>query len=388
MLKERRSHMKTTVTIRRSQSDIVSRTTKPARVHTLERHRIVLPDLSDSIDPNSPHFSTIIESLNRFDMERGGLAPRTLKTLCSVINVWDSFCKERSLYAFPISEAVALSFFQHQRYDKNLSIATLNQYRAQLSYLLSYLQIDNVLNCRTIKDFFKPLRRDHVELSQTAYKQKQAFGLRGEDLKFIIERYNVTELRSLRDLAFICIAYGTALRESELCRIQIKHIVTLSNGDLRITRTQSKTSSSAPTKSVFGVLAGIVRLFINQLENHFSGLTPDSYLFARLVVADESITAYRMIGHTPMSASTVASIFQRMYKFAKRNGITFASPNPHEWSAHSARVGAVQTAFINGRTDAELRQIGDWTSNSMVQRYIRALEITDAESSHQSDFIL
>lgn len=380
--------MKNTVAIRRSQSDIVTRTSTPQRVHTLERHRIVLPDLSASIDPKSPQFATIVEALNRFDAERGGLAPRTLKTLCSVINVWDKFCRERQLYAFPISEAVALSFFQHQRYDNNRSIATLNQYRSQLSYLLKYMCIDNVLHSQTIKDFFKPLRRDHVELTQTAYHQNQAFGLRGEDLKFIIERYNVTELKSLRDLAFICMAYGTALRESELCRIQLKHIVTLSNGDLRIMRTQSKTSSSAPTKSLFGVLAGIVRLFINQLENHFGGLTPDSYLFARLVVADDSVAAYRMIDHTPMSASTVASIFQRMYKFAKRNGITFASPNPHVWSAHSARVGAVQTAFINGRTDAELRQIGDWTSNSMVQRYIRALEITDAERSHQSDFIL
>jgi integrase len=340
---------------------------------TLKRMQVALPDLSNSIDPMSSDANKIISGLLAFERDRGGLSVNSVYMLASVLRTWDKYCQNRQAYAFPVTLDFALGWLRYERFTNKKSIETLRQYRAQLTYLLKWMEVEHPFDSKEVKAFMSSLKKDQTELTQRSYRQRQAFGMRGKDLLAIIYSLDVSKPLNLRNLALACCCYSTMLRESELCRLKRSDIKILENNTVLIERTHSKTSSTVASKLMIGLFAGIMRLYLSQISKQI-GI--NGYVFSRM-----SRTGKLLDTSVPMSGQTMDRCLTSLFDFAKSNGIEFQSPNPKTWTGHSGRVGGVQDAFLSGMSDAKLMQLGDWSTSQMVQRYVRELDYANSANA-------
>lgn len=359
--------------LRKSQLDIRNEDVAIKPERTLKRMRVSLPDLSQSIDPNSPEAKKIIEGLMAFELDRGGLAVSSIYMLASVLRTWDRYCQERHVFAFPVTKEYVLGWLRYERFKNQKSVETIRQYRAQMTYLLKWIGVTHPFDTREVVAFMSSLKKDQAELTKSSYRQRQAFGMRGQDLLAIIDALPINQPHNLRNLALACCAYSTMLRESEIGRIRRKDVIVQPDNTVLIERTHSKTSANVASKLMLGVFAGIMRLYLHEIS---SQIKPDCYIFSQM-----SKTGKLLSPGIPMSGQTIDRSLSSLYSFAQSEGIVFQSPNPKPWTGHSGRVGGVQDAFMSGMSDAQLMQLGDWSSSEMVQRYVRELDYANSANA-------
>ncbi|MFC5079524.1 Phage integrase family protein [Vibrio thalassae] len=356
-------------TIYKSQDDIANDDAMLGHKQPLKRHSITLPDLTRHIDPTSPFARRIVEGLMAFNLDRGGLAHTSLSMLASVLRRWKQYCENKGAYAFPISETFALGWLKYERYVGNKAVPTIRQYRAQLSYLLNWLNLDNPFASQVVIGFMRGLVKDQVEVSQKAFRQAQAFGMRSADLLSIVDVLDVRPLKNLRNLALGCTAYSTMLREGELGRIRLQDIEILEDNTLIIHRTQSKTSSSVEAKMMIGLFAGVMRVYLHHARKQ---LKPEHFIFSEMSGGGKFLRPT-----VAMSGETVDRCLGALYDVACQHSIEFMSPNPRRWTGHSGRCGGVQDAYVRKMEIAEMMRLGDWQDPKMVLHYIRELSYKD-----------
>nr|MBF4371331.1 hypothetical protein [Vibrio anguillarum] len=112
---------------------------------------------------------------------------------------------------------------------------TISQYRNQIGYIYNYLKLPNPVTSTEVKAFMKSLKEDHVELTGTSYRQKQASAFRRIHLNRLIalnKEYQLPKVKwtRIRDIALISLAYATCLREGEICRIMKRHVIVSGEG--------------------------------------------------------------------------------------------------------------------------------------------------------------
>ncbi|PMH44791.1 integrase [Vibrio sp. 10N.286.49.B3] len=337
---------------------------------SLKRFKLNFPDLSDSFAPDWLLLPTALANLQQFEDNRGGLSANTLKMLAFVIRKWDAFCKNESLYSFPIQPTFLANWFKALRLE-GLSINSVKQYRAQLSLFHKLMGIEDLTKDPIIATFFKSLAKDEMELTGSQIIELQAKPFRKHHLNKLMQLWgNEGYAIAFRDLTLLTVAYGTLLREGEIGNIRKKHVKILDNGDINIERVTSKTSVSPEPKRLTGRFSSIVRTY---LSRYCSGLDDNDFIFCWLTTLGQRPAAYRQ---TPMSGMTVDRIYQRAHTLLEKQGDVVTSSHAHRdiWSGHSSRVGALQDGYAAGLSLTQLIQLGDWKSNTMVLRYLRGLD--------------
>jgi hypothetical protein len=340
----------------------------------LKRFRLQFPDLSDSFAPDWLELPSVLERLREFEDNRGGLSVNTLKMLSFVIRKWDTYCKQESVYSFPIHEPILLHWFRSLKLD-GVKINTLKQYRAQLSLFHKLMEVEDVTKKLSIITLFKSLPKDEMEITGTQVIEYQAKPFRKPHLDRLMALWgDHKHVLPFRDLTVLTVAYGTLLREGEIGHIRKKHLIFLENGDINIERVTSKTTISPEPKRLTGRFADIVKRYVS---TYCEGLDDEDYVFCWLTTKGARPAGYRQ---TAMSGMTVDRIYQRAHQRLLEDGDVVTSSQGHRdvWSGHSARVGALQDGYAAGLSLTQLIQLGDWKSNEMVLRYLRGLSNEDS----------
>lgn len=340
------------------------------RQANLKRFRVTLPDLSDSFAPDWPEHARVLQKLQAFDEQRGGLSTNTIKMLAFVVRKWDAYCQAEAMYSFPINETILLHWFRSLKLD-GIQINTLKQYRAQLSLFHKIMGIDDITKQPSVKAFFTSLPKDEIETTGEQLIDLQAKPFRKIHLNKLMDTWgNPHYPLQFRDLTVLTVAYGTLLRESEIGAIRKRHVILLENGDINIERVSSKSSISPEPKRLTGRFAEVLRTY---LITYCESLKDYEYIFCWLTPKGLRPAAYR---ETPMSGMTIDRIYQRAHHFLEQSGDVVTSKRHHRdvWSGHSSRVGALQDGYAAGLSLTQLIQLGDWKSDSMVLRYLRGLD--------------
>ncbi|MEC6816698.1 tyrosine-type recombinase/integrase [Photobacterium toruni] len=336
---------------------------------TLKRFTLNFPDLSDSFAPDWGVLPQVLNNVHAFNDNRGGYSPHTLKMLALVLRKWDRYCKDETIYSFPISPAILLGWLQGLKLG-GLSINTLKQYRAQLSLFHTIMAVEDVTKHPSLRHFFHSLAKDEMELTGSQVIELQAKPFRKHHLLQLMDRWgDHTQPLRYRDLTVLTVAYGTLLREGEIGNIRKKHVNIIENGDINIERVTSKTSISPEPKRLTGRFAVILQRY---LVTYCEGLDDEDFIFCWLTTQGKRPAGYRQ---TPMSGMTIDRIYQRAQQALDIEGDGVTKNNAHRslWSGHSSRVGALQDGYTAGLSLTQLIQLGDWKSNEMVLRYLRGL---------------
>jgi len=355
------------------------------RKESLKRFDVKLPTLSDVIDTECSQYDHIIDRLRKFEHDRGGLAVSTLRMLVVVLKKWKAFCVARELWAFPHSNSKALELFLMKLVVEEKSIATVSQYRSQLLYFFDYLEIYNPGRSPDVKSIIKSLKQDHVELTGEAYQQEQATPFRLRHLEALQRHFNTLKkyqisITDQKAMAVVATAYGTALREDEICRIKKRHLHFTHNSHgklaIKLLRTRSKTGVDVRSKWINGECAKVIKVYFDQV----SGVLDDEhYLFSSISRCLKPLSP-----DTAMTGKTVDRLFYRLHKTLKEiNEIDPTIENKKAWSGHSARIGRVQDAYqIEKLSFLEIERLGDWKLSTMVKRYLREiLELEELDAN-------
>jgi integrase len=331
----------------------------------LQRFNVVLPVLNDSFDPNMSDLNAIYERMANFDIERGGLSYNTLRMMSFVIKRWDDYCKNKGAYSFPINPRVLLGWYKH--IGANLSINTIRSYRTQIGiFHRNVLTTSNPNNDPLIQDYFRALRSDLALMRGEQQVEVQAKPFRRHHLEAIKKLWgNPFYPLEFRNLTLLTIAYATSLRESEICNIRMKHIEVLGDS-IDIHRVSAKTSDSPIPKTLIGENAKTLRQF---LELHCHDLKDDDFIFSKMTSLGNRPAVKRRVA---MTGSTVDRIYAKAHDLVAPDDATVKGIRP-KWTGHSARIGACIDAYVDKMEIADLIKLGDWTSPTMVMRYLKGV---------------
>lgn len=345
----------------------------------LKRFDIALPDLMAATDPNSPHIEHIKSKLAGFEIDRGGLSAHSLKMLASVLNVWVRYCGKMSFYSFPAPGPDKFVVFFKYLILSERSVATVEQYRSQLSYIYRLIALENPLRDEQVRSLIKSLKKDEADITGEAYTQEQAYPFRQHHLNNLMQvidndgftSKNPWQLK--KDIAVAIVAYTTGLREEEIGSIRVKHVTRrVENGQLfvSIKRVRSKSTTNVKPKVVIGTNAERFMAYVDDFSGRLP--SPESYIFSH-----SSRLGKPLNPDTPMSGVTVDSTFARLYSLHNEH-YPMIENDVKSWTGHSARIGRVQDGFaIHKMTIPELMSLGDWTSPMMVMRYLRGFHADD-----------
>lgn len=340
----------------------------------LSRFKIPLPELDGAIDPDHPNLKTILDNMAIFEATRGGFSKATQKNMFSAVRSWIRFTEYIELaYAFPIHPRMFYYWILHLKNEQKVSYATLMSRKNLIAIFLNQLGFANVTEDKLIKDFFRGVKKDMAESDLSKVEQKVASPFRASDLNRQIEIVGTLEQagpKLFKDLAYMTIAYSTALREEEIFTLKRKNVI-ISGDTVTIVRTKSKTSAAPPKKSIIGRYAGIVKKYIELVEkgvelyNHVTPSSPvedqEYYIFGWILKNGQIKDPLK-----PMNGVSVLRLFRKAYE---RQSVF----KGRCWSGHSARCGAVVDGHVVHKMNAvDLMSIGDWTNMGTVKRYLRA----------------
>lgn len=360
------------------------------RQQQVKRHQIELPDLSEDINPTHQESPQIVRSLSKFNSNRGGLKANSLHMFASVIRHWQRFCRERDLFVLPLSyratgealtyESSAELVILYLKYlafgDNSRSIATINQHRSQISSLYKHATVPiNPATHPEVSGFLKGLKDDFVEVTGERYSQRQATPFRRKHLD-ILKNYYQSKSATMppakkwqlrRDLALVITCYATALRESEIGGIRMKHVsvVQLDDGKIKvmIERVRSKTSDNVNAKTIIGTDA---RFFFEYHRSVKERLGLNDFLFSHHSKHGKPISPDK-----PLSGMSVDRAFGRCFGLIQKAAPGLIEDTTKPFTGHSARIGQLEDGADQGLTLDELQKLGEWTSPVMVLRYLR-----------------
>lgn len=347
------------------------------RQKKLKRNSIALPDLTHVIHPNHEQTRHIIKRMGRFDMNRGGFAANTVKSMCWALRKWRDYCIANQIYAFPLAEDAHFELFLQAMVLSEYSISTTQQIRSLLSIFYEYLEIENPATGRDIAAFIKTLKEDHIDLTGNAYVQKQATALRRHHISKLYDLNDHQPIdrhffKNVRDVAFIAAAYATCLRMSEIRHLKKRHVIVEGDSKVRVLRTRSKTSINVREKLILDEEARRFLSYFNRVKDKFDD---EHYLFSHITSSYKTVTP-----DIPLSSSVTIEIFKRQCRRLKKAG--YLDMAYLEWSAHSCRIGRIQDLKeLDNATDLELQRAGEWTTMRMVSLYLRGLVLGDETSS-------
>lgn len=178
------------------------------------------------------------------------------------------------------------------------------------------------------------------------------------------------QLRDVRNLAFLHVAYGTLLRIGELARLRVRDVDRAGDGRILLHVGWTKTVVEAG-----GLVKALSSASTRRLEEWMAvaGLAaePDAFLFCPVHRANRATLTIA----APLSAPALEAIFARAWDTVGPATAAAANKGRYcSWSGHSARVGAAQDMARHGYAVARIMQEGTWKKTETLMRYLRHIE--------------
>jgi len=308
----------------------------------------------------------ITERLRQFVQDKEAFSPNTWRQLLSVMRICNRWSEDNQRSFLPMS-ADDLRDYLSFLSESGRASSTVTSHAALISMLHrnAGLPVPNVSPL-----VFRTMKKINRVAVMNGERAGQAVPFRLTDLLALDGEWSGSDnLQTLRDLAFLHVAYATLLRISELSRLRVRDVMRA--GDGRIILDVAWTKTIVQTG---GLIKALSARSTQRLEEWMeaSGLfsQPDAYLFSAVHRSGRALLAEK-----PMSTRALEQIFSRAWLTAGKSGAVKANKNRYTgWSGHSARVGAAQDMADKGYPIARIMQEGTWKKPETLMRYIRHVD--------------
>lgn len=222
--------------------------------------------------------------------------------------------------------------------------ATLNRIVATISTIHKQTNIDTPIT-KTVRAIVVGYGKTLTD--NKPYKQKQAKGLKGATIVKAINKdtFDTTTNRGTRDKAILLVGFTAALRRNEIASLKVSNLIFDTDGvliNLDNTKTGDRKNYVPLSSDIETCTATALKKWIAAAK-----LKGSDYLFPTIIKGDKIDTTQHIAGET-VRRILVA---------------TFGT----EYSGHSLRVGAAQTAHEAGHSiDACRRLLGHSTDRQTV----------------------
>ncbi|MBD2801769.1 tyrosine-type recombinase/integrase [Xenorhabdus sp. M] len=334
------------------------------------RDVVLIPDNADLNDD-------VIRNLNAFIKDREAFADNTWNQFLITVRTWCRWCLAKGRPYLPV-EADYMRDYLWELHERGLSPATISNCAAMLNLLHRQAGLIPAGDSQKVKRILKKIHRlAIVQGEQTG----QAIPFRIADLNRLDAAWqDSTQLKAVRNLAFLFVAYNTLLRVSNLARLKVRDVMCQRNGSVLLNVGYTKTivdgQGVVKALSPRAAVRLLAWLEVSGLSTH-----PDAYVFCRVHCSNQAVVT----AAAPMSTRALAPIFSDAWEIvhgehqqAKNKG-RYAT-----WTGHSARVGAAQDMTESGYSLAQIMHEGTWTKPETVLGYIRNLE---AKKSVMNDLV-
>ncbi|MFV7762526.1 MULTISPECIES: tyrosine-type recombinase/integrase [Shewanella] len=287
--------------------------------------------------------------------ERERRSENTWASLESNWRQFESWCDDHGQIPLPAQPAAVAAYIEAVK--GQVKNATLGMYRWAISSIHQALGLPDPTSSDLVKRKFEAAKKYRV--INRLESSNQASALRLHHLLALQEAWgNSDDLRELRDVCAITLAFEGMLRESELAAILVSDLYLSDDGSplLRVPFTKTDKSGDPTIKALCPNTWTLLQRYIDN-----AGLPENGLLFTGI----HHKTQRPMVQTKPLTGKTIDAIFQRVHAYLKAQ-----MPVPKKvWSGHSGRVGAAQDMLAKGYSIAQAQQAGCWKSPLMVLRY-------------------
>lgn len=273
---------------------------------------------------------------------------------------WREFsrwCEVRRRCALPAVPATVALYLADEA--GRLKVATLRRRLSTIAAAHHAVGEDSPTEAAAVQDVLQGIMRRH------GVQQTRKTPLVIDALRAVLATCG-DDLRGRRDRALLLLGFAGALRRSELIAVRCEDLQTHPRG-LVLTIRRSKTDQLALGRQV-GIPHGTT-----------PATSPVAAISAWRTLAQvhegpllRAVDRYGYVSGHGLSGRTVADVVKRVALMAGLEG---------DYSGHSLRAGLATSAALAGAGDVAIMQQTGHTSVAMVKRYVRPVEIWEANAA-------
>ncbi|YCM46788.1 site-specific integrase (plasmid) [Verrucomicrobiaceae bacterium 227] len=294
-------------------------------------------------------------------------ANNSMRAYRSDLIVFLEWCAVHKVTPLPCEPLNLIRFCEEQA--DGFAMSTVARRASAISWIhrrAGYLGENNPRTSGLVSEGLRLLRRRHRDQRQKQAKELSTDIIR-ETMKDCQEDLNLS--KGKRDRALILIGFASAMRRSELCRMDVEDLNFVIEG-LEILIPWSKTDQEGE--------GHIVRIARGQTPLTCPVEALREWLNHTKIMSGKVFRRVRKNGSIGDSLSDW-SVWDIIKKRMKALGLK----NWDEFAGHSMRSGFASTAANNGASIQGIKTQGNWKSDDSVMRYIRNKEDWDNAASYK-----
>jgi len=294
-------------------------------------------------------------------------ADNSMRAYRSDLIVFLEWCAVHQKQPLPCAPVALMSFLEEQA--DGFAMSTVARRASSVSWIhrrAGFLGDDNPRTSGLVTEGLRLLRRRHRDQRQKQAKELST-GIIRETMKDCQEDKNVA--KGKRDRALILIGFASAMRRSELSRVDVGDLNFVQEG-LEILIPWSKTDQEGE--------GHIVRIARGQTPLTCPVEALREWLNFTTIIEGPVFRRVRKNGSIGESLSDWA-----VWHIIKTRMKALGLKNWDEFAGHSMRSGFASTAANNGASIQGIKTQGNWKSDDSVMRYIRNKEDWDNAASYK-----
>ncbi|ARJ44336.1 recombinase Cre [Pantoea alhagi] len=308
----------------------------------------------------------IAGQLRAFVQDREAFSPNTWRQLLSVMRICHQWATENDRRFLPMAPEDLRDYLTFLQANGRAS-STIATHASLISMLHRNA---GLLPPNTSPAVFRAMKKINRMAVVSGERTGQAVPFCLSDLKALDVRWqNSAQLKEMRNLAFLHVAYSTLLRVSELARLRVSDITRAEDGRIILDVAWTKTIVQTG-----GLIKALSTLSSQRLTEwiQLAGLAaePDAFLFCPVHRTNKAL----ITTHRPLSTPALEDIFIQAWREAGQSRPKGNKNRYRGWSGHSARVGAAQDMAKQGYAVAQIMQEGTWKKPETLMRYIRNVD--------------
>lgn len=318
--------------------------------------------------PDNPDLNEdVVRNLNAFVKDKEAFSENTWNQLMIAVRQWCRWCIAKGRPYLPVDPDYMRDYLI-ELHESGLASSTISNYAAMLNMLHRQAGLIPAGESEKVKRALKKINRVSITKGETT---GQAIPFRIADLNMIDDAWKDSDqLKDIRNLAFLFIAYNTLLRVSNIARLKVRDVVFNTDGTviLNIGYTKTIVDGQGLTKALSPrASASLIRwLNISGLIEH-----SDAYIFCKVHRVNTAV----ITTDKPMATPNLELIFSSAWKALHCEKLALENKGRYTtWTGHSARVGAAQDMTENGYSLAQIMHEGTWRKAETVLGYIRNIE--------------
>ncbi|EKN4689596.1 tyrosine-type recombinase/integrase [Yersinia ruckeri] len=334
------------------------------------RDAVLIPDNPDLNDE-------VLRNLNAFVKDKEAFAENTWNQLIIAVRQWCRWCISKGRPYLPVDPDYMRDYLI-ELHESGLASSTISNRAAMLNMLHRQAGLIPAGESEKVKRALKKINRVSITKGETT---GQAIPFRVADLNKIDDAWKQSDqLKDVRNLAFLFIAYNTLLRVSNIARLKVRDVVFNADGTviLNIGYTKTIVDGQGLAKALSPrASASLIRwLNVSGLIEH-----SDAYIFCKVHRVNKAV----ITTDKPMATPNLELIFSSAWKSVHGDKLGVENKGRYStWTGHSARVGAAQDMTESGHSLAQIMHEGTWRKAETVLGYIRNI---DAKNSVMIDLV-